>query len=113
MAWDPTESVLVAPLVAVPPLTETAEPKFTPSIRNWTVPVGVPVAGAFALTVAVNVTGWPNTDGFADEVTVVVVAAMAVTVGCVAIFFSVPVPEDFVCVVNVYRPAVEAAVTLE
>src|SRR6266571_1848973 len=81
MVWDPTESVVVAPLMAVPPLTETAEPKFTPSIRNWTVPVlTVAVLGATPLTVAVNATGWPNTEGLADEETVVVVLARKLTV---------------------------------
>jgi hypothetical protein len=40
---------------------------------NCTVPLGVPDPGAVALTVAVNVTGCPNTDGFEREVTDVVV----------------------------------------
>jgi len=76
MVWDPTESVVVAPLMAVPPLTETAEPKFTPSIRNWTVPVlTVAVLGATPLTVAVNATDWPKTDGLAEELSAVVVEA--------------------------------------
>ena len=29
--------------------------------KNWTVPVGVPAPGGWALTVAVNVTGCPTT----------------------------------------------------
>jgi hypothetical protein len=36
-----------------------------------TVPVGVPEPGATALTVAVNVTLCPKTDGLTDDVTVV------------------------------------------
>ena len=40
-----------------------------------TVPVGVPLLGATALTVAVNVTDWPKTEGFCEEVSVVVVLA--------------------------------------
>jgi hypothetical protein len=36
-----------------------------------TVPVGVPEPGETAVTVAVNVSAWPNGDGFADDVTVV------------------------------------------
>mgnify|MGYP002261936936 CR=1 FL=1 len=36
---------------------------------NVTEPVGVPVAGAAALTVAVKVTACPYTEGFADEPT--------------------------------------------
>jgi hypothetical protein len=42
---------------------------------NVTVPVGVPLPGATALTVAVNMTDWPTVEGLADEVTVVVVLA--------------------------------------
>jgi hypothetical protein len=39
---------------------------------NVTVPVGIPEPGALAVTVAVNVTVWPNTDGFAELDTAVV-----------------------------------------
>ena len=39
-----------------------------------TLPVGVPDPGALALTVAVNVTACPKTDGLTDVLTVVVVA---------------------------------------
>ena len=46
-----------------------------PPSLNVTVPVGVPVAGNTAATVAVNVTVWPDSDGFADEVRPVVVLA--------------------------------------
>src|SRR6185369_10092559 len=69
----PTLSELIAPLVALPPLRLTGVPKSDPSILNCTVPLGVPDPGTLALTVAVNVTGWPNTDGLADELTTVVV----------------------------------------
>ena len=41
-----------------------------------TVPVGVPLPGAAAATVAVKVTDWPKTEGFADDVTEVVVASL-------------------------------------
>jgi hypothetical protein len=40
-----------------------------------TVPVGTPEPGALAVTAAVNVTCWPLTDGFADEVTTVAVGS--------------------------------------
>ena len=36
-------------------------------------PVGVPLPD-FGVTVAVNVTNWPKTDGLAEELTVIVVA---------------------------------------
>src|SRR3954463_5126245 len=52
-------------------------PKFEPSITNCTVPVGVPVPGAITEIVAVNVTFCDGLDGLADEVTPVVVLALA------------------------------------
>jgi hypothetical protein len=44
-------------------------------VPSWkvTVPVGVPAPGALAVTVAVNVTAWPNTEGLAEAVTIVLV----------------------------------------
>ena len=45
--------------------------KFTPLVLNCTVPVGVPAPGATAVTVALNVTAWPNTEGLAEELTAV------------------------------------------
>jgi hypothetical protein len=63
-ASDDVESVaLPEPRAAVPNVVEPS--------RKVTVPVGVPVAGATAVTVAVNVTVCPKTDGLTDEVTVV------------------------------------------
>jgi hypothetical protein len=41
-----------------------------------TVPVGVPDPGAFAVTVAVNVTGCPYTDGFTELTSVLVVLSL-------------------------------------
>ena len=49
---------------------------------NVTEPVGMP--GAVEVTVAVNVTGIPKTDGFAEDVTVVAVASILTT--CVIVF---------------------------
>jgi hypothetical protein len=56
--------------VALPEL-KLAVPRVEAPSRKVTVPVGVPVPGATAVTVAVNVTDWPNTDGFTDELTLV------------------------------------------
>ena len=66
--------------VATPPLSVPVPIGLPPS-RNVTVPVGVPAPGATAETVAVNVTDWPNTEGFCDEVTVVAVLALFTTCG--------------------------------
>src|SRR5258707_5407878 len=62
-------------LVAVAPDKVTGPPKALPSSWNCTVPVRVPAPGNTAFTVAVKVTDWPETDGFTDEATVVVLLA--------------------------------------
>ena len=64
--------------VATPPLS-VPEPIGLPPSRNVTDPDGVPVPGATAATVAVKVTGCPNTEGFSDEVTAVVLLALLTT----------------------------------
>jgi hypothetical protein len=51
-----------------------------PSVKV-TVPVGVPVAGATAATMAVNVTACPNTEGLGAEVTVLLLASLFTTWG--------------------------------
>ena len=45
---------------------------------NVTVPVAVLPPAVLGETVAVNVTGWPKTEAFVPEVTVVVVEVVAV-----------------------------------
>ena len=47
--------------------------------RKFTVPVGLPAPGAVTVTVAVNVTDCPNTDGFAEEARAVLVLALLTT----------------------------------
>jgi hypothetical protein len=94
------ESVLFPPYTAVieceptdnPEVLSVAKPEeFTvpvpnvvaPSL-NVTVPVGVPVAGATTLTVAVKVTGWPTNVGLGEETRAVELDAaptVCVTVG--------------------------------
>jgi hypothetical protein len=66
--WSATLRSLTGALVALPPDSVTGDPTLLPSTANCTVPVGVPDPGDAAETVAVNETGWPNTEGFAlDE----------------------------------------------
>ena len=52
------------------PLLRAAVPNTVAPFLNVTVPVGVPFPGATAVTMAVNVTDWPNTDGLCEEITV-------------------------------------------
>ncbi len=71
--WLPVASVEDV-IVAWPALSVPVPNVVAPSL-NVTVPVGVPVPGATALTVAVSVIDWPNTDGLADEASAIVVSA--------------------------------------
>ena len=68
----------LAAQVATPPLIVCALqlPSVVDPSLNRIVPVGVPDPGEVAVTVAVNVTDWPVTDGFAEDATAVVVAAL-------------------------------------
>jgi hypothetical protein len=61
--------------VALPPAS-VAVPRVAAPSRKVTVPVGVPTPGETALTVAVNVTAWPDDDGFTEEVTVLELLAL-------------------------------------
>src|SRR2546422_1036361 len=61
------EVVKVALALASAPVPSVVAPSL-----NVTVPVRVPAPGETALTVAVKVTDWPNTEGLAEEATVVV-----------------------------------------
>ncbi len=42
---------------------------------NVTMPVGMPEPGALAVTVAVNVTDWPKTEGLTEDDTELLVAS--------------------------------------
>lgn len=55
--------------VALPELLSVPEPSGTLRAKNVTVPVGVPLPGALAETVAVKVTLWPKTAVAADDLT--------------------------------------------
>ena len=77
MECDPAASADVAS-VADPELKAPVPRVVVPSLKV-TVPPGTPAPGATALTVAVNVTDCPNTEGFADDTTVVVVLAAFTT----------------------------------
>src|SRR5436309_10147064 len=72
--WEPTASVLVTN-VAWPEPSRVPVPRVLEPSLKVTVPVGVPAAGLFAVTVAVKVTGCPDTDGLIEELTDVAVLA--------------------------------------
>ena len=80
IALAATGSVVVAK-VAAPPVSVPVPSKVVP-LKNWTVPVGVPVV--VGVTVAVKVTLWPATGAGGEEATTVVVVAVAATVTLIA-----------------------------
>ena len=65
--------------VAWPALRVPVPRVVAPSL-NVTVPVGVPLPGGAAVTVAVKVTAWPNTDGLPEAATAVLVSALVMGV---------------------------------
>src|SRR5438132_6220268 len=81
MLWLAARRVLVLKVAVVTPALVDSVP--VPSVAapslKVTVPLGEPAPGAVTLTVAVNVTDWPNTDGFADELRLVDVLALLTT----------------------------------
>ena len=74
MMWLPTGRLAVV-TVACPLLSGCGVPRSMALSWNWVLPVGVPAPGATGDVVAVNDTVAPNSDGFTDEDTAVVVAA--------------------------------------
>jgi len=76
----PVDSVEVENVaVATPAVVDTVPvPNVVAPSLKVTVPVGLAAAvlpGLFTVMVAVNVTDWPGVDGFADELTLVLVLA--------------------------------------
>ena len=60
--------------VAWPEPSSAAVPSVVEPSLKVTLPVGIPAPGAVAVTVAVKVIDWPETEGLADEATELVVA---------------------------------------
>jgi hypothetical protein len=79
IACEPAASVLVVN-VAWPEAFSVPVPRVLGPSLKVTVPVGVPAPALFAVTVAVNVTGCPNTDGWSEEVRPVLVPGSVVVV---------------------------------
>jgi hypothetical protein len=99
-------------LLLLVPVKATGDPKFTPSTTNCTEPEGCPVEPADVLvTVVVKVTAWPNTDGLAEGVTVVVVVAGLTVKVAVAVLPGPPSLEVTTPVVLTY-PAAAVPVTV-
>ena len=81
MVWLPTVKLLVVQAIwpEAKDVVKHLPTKGCPSTLNTTEPVGVP---AVDVTVAVNVTLCPEFEGFNEDVTLVVVAALAIWKDC-------------------------------
>ena len=123
MECDPAAKVEVVN-VALPLLFSVAlpiGPEPLPKVSTKkTIPVGVPAPGLVAVTIAVSVTDSPLTDGFCEEVTVVVdakkttvklVALVAVPSGVVTAMASVVAPVGTVAVMEVSETTAKLAGT--
>ena len=53
--------------VATPELSKVPVPSIVAPSMNVMEPLGIPAPGVLAVTVAVKVMDWPNTDGFAED----------------------------------------------
>ena len=85
-------------------LTDTGEPRFDAPSLNWTVPVGVAVP-ADLVTLAVNVTGFPEDAGFSEELSAVFVEPWpAVNVLLSRVLFMAHVEPETAQVVIVHVP---------
>src|SRR6516164_8914688 len=80
MVWLPRARVEVVNVAWAAVMVTLAASVVAPSVKV-TVPVGVPVPGATATTVAVKVPVWANTDGLGEELTVVLLEALFTTWG--------------------------------
>src|SRR5712692_1068280 len=107
MLWAPTASEAVVK-VAEPPASVPV-PMLTPKSLKVTVPLGVPAPGATAVTVAVKVTDWPNTDGFTDDATAVEELAL-LTVWVSVWLLPLKLPSPLYVAVMVWLPTVRLEV---
>src|SRR5216684_2488487 len=105
MLWAPIASELL--LQVADPAASACAPQpvmVVPASLKFTVPVGVPAPGAVALMVAVKVTDWPNTDGFADELRLVVVDAWLTVCVSVALVLVVKLVSPLYTAVMLWAP---------
>src|SRR5579862_5586322 len=111
MECEATVSVDVVK-VACPVPSRVEVPRVEEPFLNVTVPVGPPLPGALAVTAAVKVTGWLNTEGLADELTAEVVPSLFTTWGeaeSLPLLLPQPVPPVKVAV-TVLLPTASAEV---
>jgi hypothetical protein len=89
------EAVLKEAVITPPALLMLAGlPALLPSIRNCTVPLGIPAPGAVTLMMAVKPTLWPDAEGLTEELTNrLVVAGVTVWVREAVLLEKVGSPE--------------------
>ena len=90
---------LIVVRTAVPELKVTVPSEVVP-LKNWTMPVGVPVPDVAAATVAVSVTGWPVTAVVGAATNVVVAAWSTFAVTAVEVLVVKFVSPSYVAVIE-------------
>ena len=111
-AWVPTLRLAIGG-ETVDPSDSVPVPKLVPSAKNCTWPVGTPGAGTTGATVAVKVTGWPNTDGLTVAVTPVIVEAAGLTVWVIgAEVLGLKLPSPAYVAVTAWVPPARVAIEL-
>ena len=90
----PAARLLLVSVAVGNPLTKLSVPAprvFLPSLKI-TIPVGKPPPGAVALTVAVSVTGWPETQRSGEATAAMVVSALATVSAAALLTLAVILP---------------------
>src|SRR5712692_3051548 len=109
MLWIPTDRLAVVDAAWL--ATRTLVSNMVPLSKNVTVPVGIPEPGAFAVTVAVNETGCPKTEGLTLETTVVVVSSRFTTWMRGVALLGLRLPSPLYFAVMVWLPTLKLDVT--
>lgn len=113
----PVASVVMGGKVPTPFTRGTGVPKFVPFTTSCTAPVGVTVPPPVSASVAVKVTPCPDTDGFAEEVAVVLAGSGSMVIAEFALpkqpILSVAVKVNLNVPVTPGLPTREAKVLLD
>ena len=108
--WLPTDNAEVEHMACDEPFSATFEQIGLAPSKNVAVPVGVPAPGVTAATVPVKTTFCPETDGFCDDVTVVVVFALLTTCVSTADVLPLKLPSPLYWTVIEWLPTDNAVV---
>src|SRR5438105_193800 len=106
--WLPTASDAMFS-VAWPEASSAALPRFVAPSKKVTVALGVPVAGATAVTVAVSVMLCPDTDGLVEDTKLVDDEAWLTVCVNVVLLLGLKLPSPLYLIVTLWLPTACAA----